>query len=246
VVPQDGKRTIKLMHTADIHLGDHAEPQAVRAAFEAVVDSAIDEGVDLVIIAGDLFDSNRVKGDNVDFAIAQLARLSIPVVILPGNHDSYDETSIYRRVDFPARCPNVWLITRPEGELLTFPDLALNLWGKPVVEHHPGFRPIADLPARQGHYWHVGIAHGYHVPGSQNTDRSSPILGREIAASGWDYFALGHVHPFRDVSEGEVLACYSGSPVRTDSSQQSAGYVVIVNLDKDRGVSFERRTVSRR
>ena len=102
---------LRLLHTADVHLGarhadlgDRATTQRERqfAAFVATIDLALAEKVDLVLIAGDLFDSNRVPEPAIRFAQAQIARAACPVVLIPGNHDCYDETSIYRRFDFRA------------------------------------------------------------------------------------------------------------------------------------------------
>ncbi|HET7181153.1 MAG TPA: DNA repair exonuclease, partial [Candidatus Limnocylindrales bacterium] len=90
---------LRLLHTADVHLGarhtdlgDRAATQRERqfAAFVATVDLALAEKVDLVLIAGDLFDSNVQPRRSVERAAAQLKRLvdaRIRIVIAPGTHD---------------------------------------------------------------------------------------------------------------------------------------------------------------
>jgi exonuclease SbcD len=102
---------LRIIHTADVHLGarhddlgEQASAQRERqfAAFVATVDLAIAEKVDLVLIAGDLFDSNVQPRRSVERVAAQLKRLAeakIRVVILPGTHDVYDRSSIYRAYD---------------------------------------------------------------------------------------------------------------------------------------------------
>ena len=102
---------LRLLHTADVHLGarhadlgDRAATQRERqfAAFVATVDLALAEKVDLVLIAGDLFDSNVQPRRSVERAAAQLKRLvdaRIRIVIAPGTHDVYDRASIYRAYD---------------------------------------------------------------------------------------------------------------------------------------------------
>ncbi|MCL5027272.1 MAG: DNA repair exonuclease [Chloroflexi bacterium] len=239
-MPREPRPTLRLLHTADLHLGDDYGGQGLaHRALERVVDTAIARAVDIVIVAGDLFDHNRASSSDVDFVLRQLARLAMPTVLLPGNHDPLDETSIYRQADLPGRCPNVRLLSRPAGHLLRFPHLRLMVWGRPVVDHHPGFNPIADMPPRDGNHWHVAVAHGIDVPEGEASDRSSPISIGEIASSGWDYIALGHVHAFRNVSqEGKVVACYSGSPVPPSYPGEGTGCVVIVELDDELGVSL--------
>src|SRR4249919_3835255 len=107
-------RMLRLLHTADVHLGarhadlgDAASTQRERqfAAFVATVDLAIAERVDLVLIAGDLFDSNVQPRRSVERVAAELARLvqaRIRTAIIPGTHDVYDRASIYRAYDLAA------------------------------------------------------------------------------------------------------------------------------------------------
>src|SRR5829696_2973035 len=108
------KVMLRLLHTADVHLGarhadlgDRAAMQRERqfAAFVATIDLALAEKVDLVLVAGDLFDSNVQPRRSVERAAAQIRRLveaRIRVVIAPGTHDVYDRASIYRAYDIAA------------------------------------------------------------------------------------------------------------------------------------------------
>ena len=69
-------------------------------AFTRVIDKAIELDVDMLLIAGDFFDSNRASEVSTNFALEQLARLGRPAIIGPGNHDCFDPGSVYHRVDF--------------------------------------------------------------------------------------------------------------------------------------------------
>ena len=105
---------LRMLHTADVHLGarhadlgDQAAAQRERqfAAFVASADLALSERVDLVLIAGDLFDSNVQPRRSVERAASQLRRLveaRIRTVLIPGTHDLYDRASIYRAYDLAA------------------------------------------------------------------------------------------------------------------------------------------------
>ena len=105
---------LRLLHTADVHLGarhadlgEQAAAQRERqfAAFKAAVDLAIAEKVDVVLIAGDLFDSNTQPRRSVERVAAELKRLveaKIRTVIIPGTHDVYDRSSLYRVHDLAA------------------------------------------------------------------------------------------------------------------------------------------------
>ena len=232
----NGKTSLKIIHTADIHLGDDLQPEIAARAFLGVLNRVVAEAADLLVIAGDLFDSNRAARANLDFALEHLSRLSVPVVLLPGNHDPFDEQSVYREVDLKERCPSIHLISATDGELLRFPRLSLTVWGRPVVEHSPQFEPLGSIPPRSSGDWHIAVAHGFHVATGEESFRSSPIPDEAIAQAGWDYLALGHVHPYRDVSRGDVVACYSGTPARFKALERAAGHVALVEFDVPFGV----------
>jgi DNA repair exonuclease SbcCD nuclease subunit len=218
-----------VLHTSDVHLdrpGDAASRQLA-----AVVDLALQREVDCVIIAGDLFDHNRIKDEVVQFAVDQLSRLSVPVVILPGNHDCLVPGSVLRRSELPERCGHVRLFTEPEGETIDLPGLGVALWGKCIDTHDGDVRPMhgAPNPQKNGR-WNIAVAHGYFVDNEQPLFPSYHITPDEIASTGWDYVALGHIPTFRCVSTEPVLAYYSGSP-------SVSGTVALVELDDEAGVS---------
>jgi DNA repair exonuclease SbcCD nuclease subunit len=238
---------LKLLHTADVHLdvdGFGASAQApryrqiVQQAFSAVIDVAIQEAVDALLIAGDLFDSNRPSAAAVDFAIQEVRRAGRPVILIPGNHDCLQAHSIYHRVNFAAACPNLLLLTHPRGERHWLPERHLVVWGRGMIEHEPGYRPLAGLPRRQGEAWHIALGHGFFMADGSPPSRSSPIYAGEIRASGWDYVALGHCHALLDVSQAGVTAYYAGAPGFFPGAQGADGHAVLVH-----GTSAEGRRI---
>ena len=111
---------VTLLHTADLHID---EGQASITAMRAVIDIALAERVNLVLIAGDTFDHDQVSDLAARSVVTELARLTQPVVIIPGNHDPIDYRSIYRRVDLTEAGPHVYFVDDPAGRELVFPDL---------------------------------------------------------------------------------------------------------------------------
>jgi hypothetical protein len=100
-----------------------------------------------------------------------------------------------------------------DGRQLVLEELGVSVWGRGLVDHHPGHRPLAEAPGRlRADLWHLGMAHGVHVPEDGESRNSSPIHAHEIAAAGFDYLALGHIHAARDVSAGASTAWYCGAP----------------------------------
>ena len=223
---------VRMLHTSDVHITGVDSVNTLHC----VIDAALERGVDIVLIAGDLFDSSRVSDEAVAFVVAELARVGRPVVVIPGNHDCVDEQSIYHRVDLRAAGPHVFFASDPAGEELVFEDLALTIWARGIETHEPRHRPLEGyVPTAQPH-WRVVLTHGHYVPTGEASDRSSPIAQQEIAELECDYLALGHWHRYVDVSEGSVRACYSGSPWEPGRDTSS---VNLVTLDRG-GVQVER------
>ena len=236
-----GNRKLTLLHTADVHLDNPlhgaAEPPRAHRIFQAIIDRALDSRVDAVLIAGDLFDHNRVANETIAFAQSQLRRLRCPAVILPGNHDCLGSpNAIYHRHDFSAACGNVRVITELDGQSIAFPELDLIVWGRGMEVHEPGFHPLAHLPTRRDGRWHVAMAHGFFYEDGETPERSSPILAAEIRQAGWDYVAMGHKHVLADHSQGDVAAWYPGTPL-PDWSAAPPGHVLLVECCPEHGIT---------
>jgi len=229
------------MHTADVHLGDDYAPERRLQGFTAVIDAALAHGAHALLIVGDLFDSARVKPACVTQAIEQLARLSAPVIITPGNHDAIDAGSVYHRVPLAEAGRHVHLLDDPHGGHLVMDDLRLAIWSRGLVDHHPGHRPLEGYRLARDDYWQVVLAHGHFVPLEERSDRSSPILHEEIAGLTCHYLALGHWHRFLDCSANGVPAFYPGSPSEPGGSFPSAN---LVTLDPAQGTRVERVPLS--
>ena len=245
------KRRVKLVHTSDVHLDGrfarempdgHRNP--AESAFAAVVDLALAEAADLLLIAGDLFDNNRVGEADFAFVADQLARLGCPVIALPGNHDVHDERSVWRRIAARDAHQHVHLLLDAAGASLDFPDLGVTAWGRAMFAHTPDNEPLAGTPTRRDGVWNIGMAHGLVVEERAGIG-SSQITRDEIRGSGFDYLALGHVHVWSDVSEGDTAAYYPGSPVAAYASERG-GHVAVATLCPERGVEVAPRLVDAR
>lgn len=221
-------RPLRIVHTSDVHLDDSADGERMQAAFAQVVDRVLVERADLFLIAGDLFDHNRVPASVVDFACNQLARLACRTVLIPGNHDCFNEKSILRRVNLLDAGEHVHLLSAEHGEQLELPDLHAAIWGKGMIEHEPANKPMRGSPDRLRDLWHIGMAHGFYVDYDE-PNRSSLITPDEIAGSGFDYLAMGHVHVYAEYRHGSTVACYPGAPASYPGSKHP-GSVALVDL----------------
>ena len=219
-------RPLRIAHTSDVHLHSGEDGTHVRTAFAQVIDAVLATRAELFLIAGDLFDDNRVNRHVVGFVYAQLARVACPTVIIAGNHDCWEERSVLRRMDFSEAGSHVTLLDQVDGSSVELPDLHATVWGRCMVDHSRDYRPMAGAPPRTRNFWHIGMAHGLYSD-DPDIERSSLITPHEIEASGFDYLALGHVHAHRQMRHGKTLACYPGVPAAYYAGDANACIAVV-------------------
>lgn len=258
---------LRLLHTADVHLGarhadlgEQAAAQRERqfAAFQASIELAIAEKIDVVLIAGDLFDSNTQPRRSVERVAAELKRLAaarIRTVIIPGTHDVYDRASLYRVHDLAALAGST-----EDDDFVTVltPDRpSVHLGACDVIVHGPVFAtkraphsPLRDLKVSPGDgaTWQVGMVHGsLAIP--DKTDRDEVVVTRaEIEATGLDYLALGHWHSAQQGKAGATTYAYAGAPEPVAVTQDGAGKVLLVELEEKAGartVTIDERVVGK-
>ena len=200
---------LKILHTSDLHfLGDDDENNTVENKFPIIRDAAEKLHVDALILAGDIFDTHRAPIQQVFELIDQINSMDIPCIILPGNHDG----RIFDNVSNDKIGRNLFLIREESGETFEIPDLNLAIWGKPTYKHTPEFKPLEGMPPRPKQKWFVVVAHGLVLDSPHFADRSSLIHYEELEKADCDYIALGHVDVFREVTQGDSTAYYSGAP----------------------------------
>jgi DNA repair protein SbcD/Mre11 len=240
---------LKILHTSDLQLDAPFEflgekgaqyRQQLRTTFQDIVDLAGADGYHLLLIVGDLFDTNQPSHTTVEFVKSALARLEIPICILPGNHDCYDNRSIYRREGFGD---HVHVLTETPT-YLDFPHLDLQVAGNPLISRQDTRPVLRDIVRSQERKWFVVLAHGsLQIPGFiDNAVR--PILPAQIEDSGANYVALGDWHGFRDCSQGSVKAYYCGAPEPSSITQRDTGFAVSVSLS-EAGVDVQRIRVGK-
>jgi DNA repair protein SbcD/Mre11 len=233
---------LRLMHSSDCHLGsDLRDDSGERGAFAALIDATLSSGAAGLLISGDLFDHHRVSDELIGWTFGQLRRLDGEVILLPGNHDHEVLGRLASSGDAAARWPGLTIITDPAGQLVRLGRSGLCLWGRAMPEHTPAFRPLQGLPARPaGDDWCVALGHGLVTGDGNPHHRAAPIYPADLtalAATGWDYVALGHVHAYRVVQDRPATpVVYCGA---TASSKGGAPGAVLVELSATKGVSFQ-------
>ncbi|GII78665.1 nuclease SbcCD subunit D [Sphaerisporangium rufum] len=233
---------MRVLHTSDWHLGRSFHRESLIGAQAAFVDHLVEtvraESVDVVVVAGDVYDRALPSADAValcDEALRRLAAAGARTVLISGNHDSprrlgfgadlIDAAGVHLRTD-PARVAEPVVI----GEVAFYgipylePEVVRGPWELAERTHtaaigHAMGRIRADLAARGGRS--VVLAHAF-VTGGESSDSERDISVGGVAHvplaafAGVDYVALGHLHGRQRMSES---VRYSGSPIAYSFSE---------------------------
>ena len=243
------------VHTADIHLDsplrslalrdpDIAEliGDATRQAFGQTIDLCLDERVDALMIAGDLYDGDQTSIKTALFLAEQLRRLDeagIRTFIVRGNHDA--QSRITRELTLPERVKvfggrgEAVELERPHGEI----PVAVHgvSFAKPQAPESlvPKFRhAVADA-------FNIGLLHT-SLGGSPNHDPYAPCSVAELAATGFDYWCLGHIHK-REVHSEKPFVVMPGIPQGRHIGEDGPRSVTVVRIGDDRSVSCREHSV---
>ncbi|PIU22877.1 MAG: hypothetical protein COT13_06100 [Chloroflexi bacterium CG08_land_8_20_14_0_20_45_12] len=230
----------KFLHTADWHLGvKHAKlgPNAEKAreirikTIENLMNTAKDNKVDFIIVAGDLFDNNDVDRRLIEVVLNIVRQVApIPVYILPGNHDPLTRDSLYLDPSWKS-LSNVVIFE--SNEPLEFPNLNVTLYPCPVVQKQTG-NDLTEWIRAKDESISIGIAHGNLQIEGYIEDPNFPIDSQRAERSGLDYLALGEWHSlFRLEGKDKVVrTVYPGTPEATKFGEDKSGKAVIVEVER--------------
>lgn len=207
---------ISFIHGADFHLDSPfsalpPERAAERRAEQRMLFASLAhlaEEVDLVFLAGDLFDGDRIYPETVDCIRQTLGQISAPVFIAPGNHDWVSRQSPYRQVDWPS---NVHIFDSESITSVCLPTLGCTVYGAGFLapECHRSLLEGFHAPNGDGMY-QLMVLHGEVGSG---VGAYNPITKEEIAESGLHYLALGHIHQYSGPQQaGETAYAWPGCP----------------------------------
>jgi len=196
--------SFRFLHTADIHLdsplkglagqeGLAAERirRATRDALDQLVTLAIDESVDFLIIAGDLYDGDWRDYKTGLFFTKQMGRLkaaAIPVFLLHGNHDA--ESQITRRLELPD---NLHTFASRKPETFRLEGLQVALHGQSFRQRDVTDNLVPNYPPPLDGQFNIGVLHS-GLGGMGGHANYAPCSLVELVNKGYDYWALGHVH----------------------------------------------------
>ena len=245
----------RFVHTADIHLDSPLRTLALRnpelaemiagatrQALSAIVDLCLAEAVDALFISGDLYDGEQTSMKTARFLAGELRRLheaGVQCFVVRGNHDALSK--ITRELVLPPTAK----VFGGRAETVVFAAAG----GLDVAVHGVSFAsahaPESLLPRYKAPVEgaaNLGLLHT-SLSGAAGHDPYAPCSLADLAASGFDYWALGHVHK-RSAPKGERTVVMPGMPQGRDINEAGAKSATLVTVGDDRGVTLEERFTS--
>ena len=171
---------------------------ATRKAFENLVNLAIDEGVNFVVIAGDLYDGDWKDYSTGLFFRGQMVKLQakgIPVYLIAGNHDA--ASVISKKLTLPE---NVHVFSTRTAETMEVPGLAAVIHGRGFPHRAVPENLAVDYPAAVPGKFNLGLLHT-SLTGRPDHDTYAPCSEQDLRNKGYAYWALGHIHQPEVISE---------------------------------------------
>lgn len=237
---------MRILHTADWQLGrvfalgdsdrdDGRNPAAALydarfAAVEAIAGLAAAQDVDIVLVAGDVFEHQGLGDATLRRLVNAMTGYSGPWLLLPGNHDAALAESVWTRLQRLQVLPdNITLALQPGVH--EYPDMQLAVLAAPLTQRHTHEDVTASFehwPTPPG-WLRVGLAHG-SVTGilPATAEGANPIAADRAVQAGLDYLALGDWHGLKEI---DPRTWYSGTPEPDRFVANDPGHVLLVDLD---------------
>ncbi len=233
--------SIKIIHTADWHFdckfsGINSQKIRLkrkyeqRETFKNVIKLALQENIDLFLIAGDLFEQNSFNIETINFIISALSELKCPVLITPGNHDPYIEKSPYKLHDWGA---HVHIFN--ENEFKPFYYKNVEIYGIADTRYKSNKNCLESLsfPPDDDRI-RIIIFHGTcldFAPLFAEKDICFPFSSTQLENLNAQYIALGHLHQFRQIPIHGINSYYSGTPEGINFSENDSRYIIKAEFD---------------
>jgi DNA repair exonuclease SbcCD nuclease subunit len=240
---------VKFIHAADIHLDSpltglsaYADAPAdmlrtaTRAAFNNLVTTAIDESVDFVVIAGDLYDGNWKDHNTGLYFVQQMGRLrraGISVYLLYGNHDA--ESEMTRKLVLPDNV-HVFASRRPTTFLREGLNVALHGHSFKVAATTDNL--VTGYPSPVAGMFNIGVLHTA-LEGNSAHANYAPCSLDELRAKGYQYWALGHVHEYRQW-DGPATVVFPGNLQGRNIRETGVHGAVMVHVNEGTPLRVER------
>ena len=229
---------VKILHCADLHFDtpfkelnkeiSQVSKEELLQVFKNIIDLTINENVEVLLIAGDVFDNLTVNKNTLFFISNQMKRIeNVKVFISPGNHDPYNEKSFYRIIKWPE---NVYIFNG-NMKFKEVEELNLIVWGAGFKNNYEEKTLLREVNADKDKI-NIMLIHG-EIVSVNSKNEYNPISINDIYNSNIDYIALGHRHKFSGIlKEGMTTYAYSGCPQGRGFDEEGEKGVIIGEVYK--------------
>jgi DNA repair protein SbcD/Mre11 len=230
----------KFLHAADLHLDSPMKGLAkydgmpldvlrgaTRRALENLVETALRERVDFVVVAGDLYDGDwkdYTTGIYFGQQMRKLADSKIPVFLIAGNHDAAN--AMTRSLPLP---PGVVMLSHEEPQTKTLDDFGLAIHGQSFANKAVVENLACRYPDPMKGLFNIGVLHTC-VGGAEGHERYAPCELSELVERGYQYWALGHIHK-REVLHQEPYIVFPGNTQGRHARELGEKGCMIVRYD---------------
>ncbi|MBR2509604.1 MAG: DNA repair exonuclease [Lentisphaeria bacterium] len=240
---------LSFIHCADLHLGTpfkgvagrfsatdnvHEILHAPEAAFEKIVDFAIEKKVDFVLFAGDITDSVNVNWRSISVLTAgleKLANANIKVFAVAGNHDAMPNPTLENAFK------NCVLFDCKNIEYHEISGKAV-IGGISFCAENAAKNTAANFQRQNSELFQIALFHG-NIGGRQGYDNYSPASIGDLVNCNMDYWALGHIHETAFLSEKNPVILYSGATLSRDVNESSPKGFYHVQVDDFKNVKCD-------
>ncbi len=242
---------IKILHTADLHLDSPLSSLALRnedlqarvitasrKSLEKMVDFCVAESVAALLIAGDLYDLAERSAKTAAYLTIQMERLraaGVRVFYIKGNHDA--ENPITGEIDLPA---NVHVFDGRGGKVQIAPDVWVH--GVSFRDKHAPESLVSKFGAPEPGAVNIAMLHT-SLTGSAGHDPYAPCSVADLTQTGFDYWALGHIHK-RQVHSTAPWVVMPGNPQGRDIGEAGAKSATLLTIEAGRIAIDEVPTAS--
>ena len=230
---------LKILHTGDLHLDsplstlDFTIAQKLREeekrSFERMMQYAIQNDVDLILIAGDLFDGKYVTSATKELVIKLFRDFAKPIVISPGNHDPYSLVPLYRSSELPE---NVHVFSSEKLSRFDFDELETSVFGYAFVTNSLEHSPLAEYDMSLGKN-PVRLLCAHADVGSP-LSKYAPVTVFDIERFDFSYAALGHIHKPPEIKSEKTPISYSGFLFGRSFDEVGEGGAYLVTVDQEK------------
>ena len=229
--------SVKILHCADLHIGAAESSLGTLAdsrraetliTFENIIKLASDSSVDILLIAGDLFNSNNIESSFTERVFECFSSIpNIKIVYAAGNHDPLNADSVFTKRTLP---PNLYVL-KTSDDFVEFNELNTRVYGKSFKETYMAGTDSFSLTPDNS-FINLMCIHG-DLRSDLGSDYNS-ITGDFVKSSGMDYIALGHVHKRTDIGKiGDSYIAYCGCPEGQGFDELGEKGVYVGDISKD-------------